>query len=117
MHGGGSVDPDTKAYLLEMKQDIVSEVGTIVKNANQQLEDHITQINHEKFKSVTKDLERHDKWHDDHFEATKKIDEKITKSRESIMRDMQDKSRFSLSTIISIIAVITAVGVGLFVLI
>ena len=110
MHGGGNVDSDTKAYLLEMKQDIVSEVGEIVEKANQQLEEHITQINHEKFKSVEKDLDRHDRWHDDHFEATKKIDEKITKSRESMMREIQDKSRFGLSTIISIVAVLAAVG-------
>ena len=116
MHGGGFVDSDTKAYLLEMKQDIVSEVGEIVEKANQQLEEHITQINHEKFKSVEKDLDRHDKWHDDHFEATKQIDGKITKSRESIMREIQDKSRFGLSTIISIIAVIITLSVGLFVL-
>jgi len=117
MHGGNIVDSDTKAYLLEMKQDIVSEVGAIVEKANQQLEEHITQINHEKFKSVTKDIERHDKWHDDHFEATKKIDEKITNSRESIIREMQDKSRFGLSTIISIVAVLVALIAGLVVLI
>lgn len=117
MHGGGFVDSDTKAYLLEMKQDIVSEVGAIVEKANQQLEEHITQINHEKFKSVEKDLDRHDKYHEEHFEITKQIDEKITRSRESIMRDIQDKSRFGLSTIISIVSVIIALIVGLLVLI
>ena len=85
------------------------------------LEKKINDVNDVKFKSVNYSLERHAKYHDDHFQEQKDLDEKITRSRESILKDVDDKltknsgtARSNISMLIAGAAVILTI-IGLFI--
>lgn len=100
----------------KMKDEIIASVNKILVGQIKELEKYILDMNTIKFDTIHENLKRHDKYHDDHFQNVKELDEKITKSRESITKDIEDKinnnngnNRGNIGIFISAIAVITSI--------
>lgn len=111
------IDSEIKLELKEMKDEIIEAVKRIIEDRNKELEKYITDINKFRFDSVQKEIDRHDRYHEEHFNTDKNLDDKITLSRESILRDidvkienLDDKKRNNLSTIIAIVAVAVSIA-------
>ena len=107
---GGCVDAETKLALQEMKNEIIDAVKLIVDERTRDLEKYITSINEPRFDNLEKSIERHDNYHKDHYTEIKQIDEKITMSRQSIIKEVKGDSRFSTNTVMTIISLFIAAG-------
>ena len=113
-----SLDAETKLALNNMKDEIIAALNKSFAAQMQTLESHLTQLNDLKIKSLEKEIDQHKSWHGSHFEKIDKIESSITKSRESILKDVDEKlekakknSNSNVSSIIAFIAIfITIIG-------
>jgi len=102
--------------LQKMKDEIISTVEAIITKSISGLEKYFNNLNKEKFDRINENIKRHDKYHEEHFKELKDLDEKITKSRDSILSqvktDVQTKSKNTVAYVaigVSVVAVIVSV--------
>ena len=111
-----AIDSEIALALKDMKLEIIEAVKKIIDDSNKKLTTYLKEINTLQFDAIAKDIERHDKYHDEHFEVTKTFDGKITNLRESILKEVDQKlekintkSKSNVSTIIAISAVVVSI--------
>ena len=76
--------PVTKAALLELESKIIDAVRNIVSNSNETLERTIKELHEQRFIHIEKEQERSFKYHDEHFTAINKMNEKSAEERQGI---------------------------------
>jgi uncharacterized protein YaaR (DUF327 family) len=115
------VDASIVVELKKMKDEIIKEMKQLLESEITDLEKRMEQISelraenyNLKFKALEDKIETHRRYHAEHFEATSKIDDKLNDTRNSIMSDIKENSRFSWSTVIAVIAVAVAAA-GIFI--
>lgn len=102
--------------LKRMQDEIISAVEAMITKSIGEIEKYFNDVLKEKFIRIDETLDRYQEHHKDHFTAEKALENKITESRESIMKDVETKininnnsSKNNIGIFISAIAVITSI--------
>lgn len=84
-------DDKVMLEIRKMKDAIIASVNKLLVGQIKELEKYILDMNTIKFDTIHENIKRHDKHHDEHFESIKLLDNKITQSRESIIKEVDNK--------------------------
>ena len=94
----------------QMEKRMLESMKNMIKEEIRQLETHLTETNNLRFGGLEKDVDRLYKQSAEHYKAADDLEEKITRSRESITKEMQEKGRFSFGSVMSVISTLIAAG-------
>lgn len=107
------VDVETQLELEKNKNDIIKAVGKIVKDENSKLEKTLRELYDAKFGFIHKTIDRHEKQIEETYSESKLVDGKIIKSRDSILKIIDNKNKFRWEIVMSAMAIVIA-GIALF---
>lgn len=114
----------THEDLLNMKNDIIAEVRKIVVEEHTSRDKAFKEINSLKFTIIENELSfvkkelsqeqlKNTGQHEQFYKAINNIDPRITASRESIMKELGNKSQFNITTLIAVVSFVGMIIIGL----
>ena len=107
----------TTEELNQLEKRLNETISRNMKEGFADMKTHVTELFNKDINHIQEHLERHDKYHDEHFLELKTIEPKLTAFRESIYEELDrrdkkvtDNKRFRWEIIVAILAVLVAAG-------
>ncbi len=105
-----AIDAETKLYFKELLDNHLISMGAMVSEKMNTLETHLNGMNELKFKAIDRILDDHKKWHKMHFDAKDHIEKEIVKTKEALVKKIDEKGKSSTTTVLVILTVLIAAG-------